>query len=99
MTAINEQELFTDNFGEWLELHGVDLSPMLVGDNLVAHVNLNVLKPAIMRFVQAYGNKREEDALRTIWAFDSDSMLELREFAGRRVAELTKLKDTNRKVQ
>jgi hypothetical protein len=50
-TPSDDEGLFDNAFGEWLEAHGVELSPMLVGNKFVAHVDLNELKPAIMALI------------------------------------------------
>jgi hypothetical protein len=61
---MDDRALFEDSFGEWLEAHGVELSPMLVGEKLVAHIDLNKLKPAIMLLIK---QDREAQSLDRLW--------------------------------
>jgi len=59
-----DEQLFEDDFGKWLESHGVELSPMLVGKKFVAHIDLNELKPAILSLL---ANKTAQE-----WAICTD---------------------------
>ena len=58
-TSVPEDGLFEDNFYLWLEDNGVELDDQLDDGEWTANIDLNVLKLAIMRLRESYGDRRE----------------------------------------
>lgn len=46
---MTDRELFNSNFGKWLEAHGVVLNEWKESKGFTATIDLNKLKPSIMR--------------------------------------------------